>query len=176
MNEQTKVSCSTRLHPLWGRCPSSSHSNLQWCKAGQRVSLTTYCPWATCWLLHIHNYNIFAFKPYFGQIWSILNSYLTVHWTCAKFPAQGVHRLLRLQIRPEISLFRPHIRLLRSLRTNSTLSDLKLALLGLESELRGISPLRPGISPLRPGISPDRSLTSPCRLLIIPLGLQGHKL
>ena len=105
-----------------------------------------------------------------------MNSYLTVHWTCAKFPAQGVHRLLRLQIRPEISLLRPHIRLLRSLRTNSTLSDLKLAHLGLESELRGISPLRPGISPLRPEISPDRSLTSPCRLLIIPLGLQGHKL
>ena len=95
-----------------------------------------------------------------------------VHWTCAKFPAQGVNRLLRLQIRPH----KPQIRLLRSLRTNSTLSDLKLALLGLESELRGISPLRPGISPLRPGISPDRSLTSPCRLLIIPLGLQGHKL
>ena len=109
MNGQTKVSCSTRLHPLWGRCPSSSHSNLQWCKAGQRVSLTTYCPWATCWLLHIHNYNIFAFKPYFGQIWSILNSYLTVHWTCAKFPAQGVNRLLRLQIRPQ----KPQIRLLR---------------------------------------------------------------
>ena len=92
-----------------------------------------------------------------------------VHWTCAKFPAQGVNRLLRLKIRPEISLLRPHIRLLRSLRTNSTLSDLKLALLGLESELRGISPLRPGISPLW-------SLASPCRLLIIPLGLQGHKL
>ena len=36
------------LHPLWGRCPASSHSNLQPCKAGQRVSLTTYCPWATC--------------------------------------------------------------------------------------------------------------------------------
>ena len=103
-----------------------------------------------------------------------------VHWTCAIFPAQGVKRFLRLQIRPhkpQIRLLRPHIRLLRSLRTNSTLSDLKLALLGLDSELRGISPFRPGISPLRPGISPDRSLkTSPCRLLIIPLGLQGHKL
>ena len=88
-----------------------------------------------------------------------------VHWTCAIYPAQGVKRLLRLQIRPhkpQIRLLRPHIRLLRSLRTNSTLSDLKLALLGLESDLRGISPLRPGISP--------------CRHLIIPLGLQGHKL
>ena len=86
--------------------------------------------------------------------------------------AQGVHRLLRLQIRPhkpQIRLLRPHVRLLRSLRTNSTLPDLKLALLRLESDLGGISPLRPRISPFR-------SLTSPCRLLITPLGLQGHKL
>ena len=86
-NGQTKVPCSTGLCPLWGRCSASSHSNLQWCKVGQRVSLTTYCPWATYWLLHIHNYNIFAFKPYFGEIWSVLNSFLMVHWSCAKFPA-----------------------------------------------------------------------------------------
>ena len=42
--------CSTRHCPLWGCCPASSHSNLQSCKAGQRISLTTYCPWATCFL------------------------------------------------------------------------------------------------------------------------------
>merc|ERR1711911_316231 len=46
---RTKVPlCSTGLRLLWGRCPAS-HSDLQPCKAGQRVSLTTYCPWATCW-------------------------------------------------------------------------------------------------------------------------------
>ena len=39
--------CSTGLCSLWGRCPAS-HSNLLPCKAGQRVLLSTYCPWATC--------------------------------------------------------------------------------------------------------------------------------
>ena len=39
--------CSTGLCPLWGRCPAS-HSKLQPCEAGQRVSLTMYCPRATC--------------------------------------------------------------------------------------------------------------------------------
>ena len=29
----------------------NEHSNSQSCKAGQRVSLTTYCPWATCLML-----------------------------------------------------------------------------------------------------------------------------
>ena len=43
--------CSTGLCPLWGRCPASSHSNSQSLKAGQRISLTTYCPWATCFLI-----------------------------------------------------------------------------------------------------------------------------
>ena len=49
MDEWTKESplCFTGLCPLPSRC-SASHSNLQPCKAGQRVSLTTYCPWATC--------------------------------------------------------------------------------------------------------------------------------
>ena len=46
---RTKVPlCSTGLRPLWGRCPASFHSNSQLCKAGQLVSLTAYCPWATC--------------------------------------------------------------------------------------------------------------------------------
>ena len=50
-NKQTKVPlCSTGLRPLWGRCPASSHSASQPFKAGQRVSLTTYCPWATCFI------------------------------------------------------------------------------------------------------------------------------
>ena len=40
--------CSTGLCPLRGRCPASPHSNSQSLKAGQRASLTTYCPWATC--------------------------------------------------------------------------------------------------------------------------------
>ena len=50
MNGQTNESplCSTGLHTLWGRCPASCHSNSQSYKAGQRVSLTTYGPWATC--------------------------------------------------------------------------------------------------------------------------------
>jgi len=39
------------LKCLFFRCPASSHSNPQSCKAGQRVSLTTYCPWATGWLM-----------------------------------------------------------------------------------------------------------------------------
>ena len=39
--------CSTGVRPLWGRC-TASHSNLQPCKAGQWVSLTMYCSWATC--------------------------------------------------------------------------------------------------------------------------------
>ena len=43
--------CSTGLCPLQGRCPASSHSNSQSCKAGQRISLTTYCPWVTCFFL-----------------------------------------------------------------------------------------------------------------------------
>ena len=46
---RTKVPlCSTGLRPLRGRCPASPHCNSQSSKAGQRVSLTTYCPWATC--------------------------------------------------------------------------------------------------------------------------------
>ena len=53
MDGRTKVLlCSMGLCPLWGRCPASSHFNLQPCKAGQRVSLTKYCPWATCSLCH----------------------------------------------------------------------------------------------------------------------------
>ena len=49
---QTKVPlCSTGHCPLRGRCPASPHSNSQSGKAGQRVSLTTYCPWATCYSL-----------------------------------------------------------------------------------------------------------------------------
>ena len=48
-DRQTKVPlCCTGLRPLWGRCPASSYFNSQSCKAGQRVSLTTNCPWATC--------------------------------------------------------------------------------------------------------------------------------
>ena len=45
MDRRTNKSslCSTGLCPLWGRCPAS-HSNSQPCKAGQWVSLTTYCP------------------------------------------------------------------------------------------------------------------------------------
>ena len=40
--------CSIGLRPHQGRCPATPHTNSQSCKAGQRVSLTTYCPWATC--------------------------------------------------------------------------------------------------------------------------------
>ena len=48
MERQMKVPlCSTGLRPLWGRCHASSHSDSQPCKAGQRVLLSTYCPWAT---------------------------------------------------------------------------------------------------------------------------------
>ena len=47
MNESAL--CSTELHPLWGRCPASPNSYSQSCKAGQWVSVTTYCPWATCY-------------------------------------------------------------------------------------------------------------------------------
>ena len=35
---------------LQDRCPASSHSNSQSCKAGQQVLLTTYCLWATGWV------------------------------------------------------------------------------------------------------------------------------
>ena len=42
--------CSTGHRPLRGRCPATLHSNSQSLKAGQRVSLTTYCPWATGFL------------------------------------------------------------------------------------------------------------------------------
>ena len=45
----TKVPlCSTGLCALRGLCPAYSYSDSQSCKAGQWVSLTTYCPWATC--------------------------------------------------------------------------------------------------------------------------------
>ena len=48
-NGRTKVPlCSTGHCSLWGSCPASHHSNSQSGKAGQLVSLTTYCPWATC--------------------------------------------------------------------------------------------------------------------------------
>ena len=44
--------CSTGLCSLQGCCPASgpasSHFNSQSCKVGHRVSLTIYCPWATC--------------------------------------------------------------------------------------------------------------------------------
>ena len=42
----TYNSRSLGLCPLQGHCPAS-HSDLQSCKAGQRVSLITYCPQAT---------------------------------------------------------------------------------------------------------------------------------
>ena len=45
--------CSTGHCPLWGHCPA----NIQTYKAGQRVSLTTYCPWATgYYILMIHEH------------------------------------------------------------------------------------------------------------------------
>ena len=40
--------CQRPRTPLWGRCPATPDSNSLSCKAGQRVSLTTYCSWATC--------------------------------------------------------------------------------------------------------------------------------
>ena len=48
MNKRTKVPlCSTGHRPLRGRCPATDHLQTPTYKAGQRVSLTTYCPWAT---------------------------------------------------------------------------------------------------------------------------------
>jgi len=47
-NERTKVPlCSTGHRPLRGRCPATHHLQSPTYTAGQRVSLTTYCPWAT---------------------------------------------------------------------------------------------------------------------------------
>ena len=47
-DKQMKVPlCSTRHRPLWGRCPATHHLQSPTWKAGQRVTLTTYCPWAT---------------------------------------------------------------------------------------------------------------------------------
>ena len=39
--------CSTGHRPLRGRCPATHHIQSPTYEAGQRVSLTTYCPWAT---------------------------------------------------------------------------------------------------------------------------------
>ena len=39
--------CSTGHRPLWVRCPAYYHLWSSTYEAGQRVSLTTYCPWAT---------------------------------------------------------------------------------------------------------------------------------
>merc|ERR1711875_99785 len=55
--------CSTGLRPLRGRCPAS-HSDLQPCKTGQRVSLTTYCPWATCFFFFL-SFIFFLFLLFF---------------------------------------------------------------------------------------------------------------
>ena len=45
---QTKVPlCSTGHHPLQSRCPATHHLQSPIYEAGQRVSPTTYCPWAT---------------------------------------------------------------------------------------------------------------------------------
>merc|ERR1712074_151398 len=45
---RTKVPlCSTGHRPLRGRCPATHHLQSPTYEAGQRVSLTTYCPWAT---------------------------------------------------------------------------------------------------------------------------------
>ena len=46
-NKSPPVFCKT-LSPLG---PASSHSNSQSCKAGKAESLTTYCPWATCFYI-----------------------------------------------------------------------------------------------------------------------------
>ena len=43
--------CSTGLRLLRGHCSASSHSDLQPCNAGQRVLLTTDCPWPTSYRL-----------------------------------------------------------------------------------------------------------------------------
>ena len=52
MDGRTKVPLySTGLRSLRGRCPASSHSDLQPCNAGQRVLLTTDCPWPTSYRL-----------------------------------------------------------------------------------------------------------------------------
>ena len=51
MNDRTKVPlCSTGHRPLQGRCPAYHHLQSPTYKAGQRVSLTLYCPWATGFL------------------------------------------------------------------------------------------------------------------------------
>ena len=39
--------CSTGHRPLRGRCPANDQLHSPTYKAGQRVSLTTHCPWAT---------------------------------------------------------------------------------------------------------------------------------
>ena len=58
---------SIASHPLLQAGPTkvslcSPHSNSQSLKAGQRVLLTTYCPWATCFTSFLLN----AFDPLFN--------------------------------------------------------------------------------------------------------------
>ena len=51
-DKRTKVPlCSTGHRPLRGRCPATHHLQSPTFIAGQRVSLTTYCPWATGFIL-----------------------------------------------------------------------------------------------------------------------------
>ena len=48
LKPQTKVPLRcARFCPLWGHCPASFDFTSKSCKAEQRVSLTTYCPWAS---------------------------------------------------------------------------------------------------------------------------------
>ena len=57
-NQAGVPQCSTGQHSLWWRCPTYHHLHSQTYKAGQRVSLTTYCPWATGYVLD-DKYEIF---------------------------------------------------------------------------------------------------------------------
>ena len=71
--------CSTGLRPLRGRCPASPHSNSQSCRAGQRVLLTTYCPWATCYFSNILKLENYPLNRAIAVMWLLFTSLLDNH-------------------------------------------------------------------------------------------------
>ena len=84
---RTKVPlCSTGLRPLRGRCPATFHTNSQSCKAGQRESLTTYCPWATCYFSNILKLENYPLNRAIAVMWLLFTSlhdnhmYLAIHF------------------------------------------------------------------------------------------------
>ena len=85
MDERKVPLCSTGHCPLWGRCPATHHLQSPTYKAGQRVSLTAYCPWATGCLCRIASERLHIENPSFAQINQLVSTIMATSTTTLRY-------------------------------------------------------------------------------------------